>query len=204
MSKSELTACSIYGDCSQPRLNLVSVGDKNGVVSLWTPETTVKLKTHSESISSLEFYGSQVVTASPDGHIRSIDLERLVLQDVFDATKHFSDTTSNPGMITWHKAKSNTQVYVENGNGTILLYDVMANTSVTISEDGIGRPVTVCLEIRNLLMCICLPYNSKRLDHLSHFAAEPRKRIRDLYSTRPQHRFRRYADDQVQALHQDL
>lgn len=143
LSKSELTACSIYGDCSQPRLNLVSVGDKNGVVSLWTPETTVKLKTHSESISSLEFYGSQVVTASPDGHIRSIDLERLVLQDVFDATKHFSDTTSNPGMITWHKAKSNTQVYVENGNGTILLYDVMANTSVTISEDGIGRPVAL-------------------------------------------------------------
>ena len=156
MSKSELTACSIYGDCSQPRLNLVSVGDKNGVVSLWTPETTVKLKTHSESISSLEFYGSQVVTASPDGHIRSIDLERLVLQDVFDATKHFSEKTSNPGMITWHKAKCNTQLYVENGNGTILLYDVMANTSVTISEDGIGRPVAVCLEIRCFLMCMCL------------------------------------------------
>ena len=143
LSKSQLTACSIYSNCSQPRLNLVAVGDKSGVVSLWTPETTVKLKTHSESVSSLEFYGTQVVTASPDGHIRSIDLERLALQDVFDATKHFSDKTSNRGMITWHKAKSNTEVYVEDGNGTILLYDVMANTAITISEKGTGRPVAV-------------------------------------------------------------
>ena len=124
------------------------------------------MKTHSESVSSLEFYGSQVVTASPDGHIRSIDLERLVLQDVFDATKHFSDKTSNPGMITWHKAKSNTEVFVENGNGTILLYDVLANTSAIISEDGTGRPVAVCLAIRYLLMRMCLPYESKWLDLL--------------------------------------
>ena len=143
LSKSQLTACSIYSNCSQPRLNLVAVGDKSGVVSLWTPETTVKLKTHSESVSSLEFYGTQVVTASPDGHIRSIDLERLVLQDVFDATRHFGGKTSNRGMITWHKAKSNTEVYVEDGNGTILLYDVMANTAITISEKGTGRPVAV-------------------------------------------------------------
>ena len=122
---------------------MVAVGDQSGVVSLWTPETNVKLKTHSEAVSSLEFYGTQVVTASPDGHIRSIDLGRLALQDVFDATLHFSDRTSNHGIITWHKAKNDTEVYVEDDNGTILLYDVMANTAMTISDKGTGRPVAV-------------------------------------------------------------
>ena len=144
LSKWQLTACSIYSNSYQPRLNLVAVGDKSGVVTLWTPETTVRLRTHSESVSSLEFYGTQVVTASPDGHIRSIDLENLALQDVFDAKRHFGDKASSREQIAWHKTRSNTEVIVGDGSGTVLLYDVLANTTATtIVTDGTGCPAAV-------------------------------------------------------------
>ena len=144
LSKWHLTACSIYSNSYQPRLNLVAVGDKSGVVTLWTPETTVRLRTHSESVSSLEFYGTQVVTASPDGHIRSIDLENLTLQDVFDAKRHFGDKTSSEGQIAWYKTLSNSEVIVGYDKGTVLLYDVLANTTATtIVTDGTGSPAAV-------------------------------------------------------------
>lgn len=144
LSKWHLTACSIYSNSYQPRLNLVAVGDKSGVVTLWTPETTVRLRTHSESVSSLEFYGTQVVTASPDGHIRSIDLENLTLQDVFDAKRHFGDKTSSEGQIAWHKTLSNSEVIVGYDKGTVLLYDVLANTTATtIVTDGTGSPAAL-------------------------------------------------------------
>jgi hypothetical protein len=50
VTQSRITACSIFPNSVKRRLNLIAVGDITGTVTLWTPEATVGLRTHSQKV----------------------------------------------------------------------------------------------------------------------------------------------------------
>ncbi len=136
VASSRITACSIYPDKKAARMNLVAVGDEEGVVTLWNPRASVAFKSHSRAICSLEFNASwptQLISASPDGFVRCHDLESQSLQLVFDAKEHFRGTGGGSGddgafsfrseNISWVKLQSQSHLLIGNARGEILLYD---------------------------------------------------------------------------------